>query len=168
MSLSHSWYENEEPTSVRKFSLESDDQGGLRRSKKKKLVGTESLANSLANNLNKITPEYEAADKCHLRDGAAPQGTWKEVESLVEFDRDREKLDVFLSRREKTLTIADIKVFMPFTINLDPFLRKVIKEEVQNLEQLGFSLARRVEQPQYSLTRCPPSAASAASPPSAT
>ena len=83
----------------------------------------------------------------------SPQGTWKEVEPLVEFDRDRKKLDVFLSRREKTLTIADIKVFMPFTINLDPFLRKVIKEEVQNLEQLGFSLASQAEQPQYSLTR---------------
>merc|ERR1719266_885350 len=36
--------------------------------------------------------------------------SWKEVEPLVEFDRDRKKLDVFLSRREKTLTIADIKV----------------------------------------------------------
>ena len=83
LSLSHSWYETE------KFPLESDDQIRLRRSKKKKLVGTESLANSLANNLNKITPEYQAADKCHLRDGAAPQGIWKEVESLVEFDRDR-------------------------------------------------------------------------------
>ena len=71
----------------------------------------------------------------------------------MEFDRDRKKLDVFLSRREKTLTIADIKVFMPFTINLDPFLRKVIKEEVQNLEQLGFSLASQAEQPQLSLTR---------------
>ena len=42
---------------------------------------------------------------------------------------------------------------MPFTINLDPFLRKVIKEEVQNLEQLGFSLASQAEQPQLSLTR---------------
>ena len=83
LSQSHSWYETE------KFPFESDDQGGLRRSKKKKLVGTESLANSPASNLNKITPEYEAADKCHLRDGAAPQGIWKEVEPLVEFDRDR-------------------------------------------------------------------------------
>ena len=56
LSLSHSWYE------IEKFPLESDDQGGLRRSKKKKLVGTESLANSLA------------VDERHLRDGAAPQG----------------------------------------------------------------------------------------------
>ena len=64
----------------------------------------------------------------------------KEIEPLIEFDRDKKKLDVFLTLHKKTLTVADIKVYMPFTINLDPFLRKVIKEEVQNMEEFGMTL----------------------------
>ena len=66
--------------------------------------------------------------------------TQKEIEPLIEFDRDKKKLDVFLTLHKKTLTVADIKVYMPFTINLDPFLRKVIKEEVQNMEEFGMTL----------------------------
>ena len=67
--------------------------------------------------------------------------TQKEIEPLIELDRDKKKLDVFLTLHKKTLTVADIKVYMPFTINLDPFLRKVIKEEVQNMEEFGLTLA---------------------------
>ena len=66
--------------------------------------------------------------------------TQKEIEPLIELDRDKKKLDVFLTLHKKTLTVADIKVYMPFTINLDPFLRKVIKEEVQNMEEFGLTL----------------------------
>ena len=66
--------------------------------------------------------------------------TQKEMEPLIEYDRDRKKLDVYLSLHKKTLSVADIKVYMPFTINLDPYLRKVIKEEVQNMEEFGMSL----------------------------
>ena len=66
--------------------------------------------------------------------------TQKEIEPLIEFDRDKKKLDVFLTLHKKTLTVADIKVYMPFTINLDPYLRKVIKEEVQNMEEFGMTL----------------------------
>ena len=66
--------------------------------------------------------------------------TQKEIEPLIELDRDKKKLDVFLTLNKKTLTVADIKVYMPFTINLDPFLRKVIKEEVQNMEAFGLTL----------------------------
>merc|ERR1719347_303220 len=66
--------------------------------------------------------------------------TQKELEPLLEFDRDEKKMDVFLSLHKKTLTVADLKIFLPFTINLDPFLKKVIKDEVQNLEELGMSL----------------------------
>ena len=67
--------------------------------------------------------------------------TQKEIEPLIEYDRDRKKLDVFLSLHKKTLTVADIKVYIPFTINLDPYLRKVIKEEVQNMEEMGVSIS---------------------------
>ena len=66
--------------------------------------------------------------------------TQKEIEPLLENDRDEKKLDVFLSLHKKTLTVADLKIFLPFTINLDPFLKKVIKDEVQNMEELGMSL----------------------------
>jgi len=66
--------------------------------------------------------------------------TQKEIEPLLEFDRDEKKMDVFLSLHKKTLTVADLKIFLPFTINLDPFLKKVIKDEVQNMEELGMSL----------------------------
>eukprot|EP00092_Neocalanus_flemingeri_P001634 GFUD01001744.1.p1 GENE.GFUD01001744.1~~GFUD01001744.1.p1 ORF type:complete len:1748 (+),score=397.63 GFUD01001744.1:305-5548(+) len=66
--------------------------------------------------------------------------TQKEIEPLLENDRDEKKMDVFLSLHKKTLTVADLKIFLPFTINLDPFLKKVIKDEVQNMEELGLSL----------------------------
>jgi len=66
--------------------------------------------------------------------------TQKELEPLLEMDRDEKKLDVFLSYHKKTLTVAILKIFLPFTINLDPFIKKVIKEEVQNLEELGLTV----------------------------
>ena len=40
----------------------------------------------------------------------------------------------------KTLTVANLKIFLPFTINLDPYLKKVIKEEVQSMEDLGLKI----------------------------
>ncbi|KAF0313999.1 Kinase D-interacting substrate B [Amphibalanus amphitrite] len=53
----------------------------------------------------------------------------READPLSEYDRDEKKLDVFLSFHKHTLTLADMKVFLPFTINLDPFIKKVVKEE---------------------------------------
>merc|ERR1719347_1052433 len=66
--------------------------------------------------------------------------TQKEMEPLLEMDRDEKKLDVFLSLHKKTLTVADLKVFLPFTINLDPYIKKVIMDEVQNMEELGLNI----------------------------
>ena len=89
--MSHSWYENEEPASVRKFSFESDDQGGLRRSKKKKMIGTESLANSLASNLNKISQGPLEVNKMFLTDdyfsdvnprSMRYEGSWSLISSI--------------------------------------------------------------------------------------
>ena len=51
----------------------------------------------------------------------------READPLSEYDRDEKKLDVFLSFHKHTLTLADMKVFLPFTINLDPFIKKVVK-----------------------------------------
>ncbi|XP_045485898.1 kinase D-interacting substrate of 220 kDa B isoform X4 [Pieris rapae] len=53
----------------------------------------------------------------------------REAGNLLELDRDERKLEVFLSFHRATLTAADLKIFLPFTINLDPYIKKVIKEE---------------------------------------
>ena len=79
--------------------------------------------------------------------------TQKEMEPLLEMDRDEKKLEVFLSIHKKNLTVADLKIFLPFTINLDPFIKKVIKDEMQSLEELGVS----VLQPRSSAPTLPPS-----------
>ena len=69
--------------------------------------------------------------------------TQKEMEPLLEMDRDEKKLDVYLSLHRKNLTVADLKIFLPFTINLDPFIKKVIKDEMQSLEELGMPVLGR-------------------------
>lgn len=45
----------------------------------------------------------------------------------MELDRDERKLEVFLTYHRSTLTAADLKIFLPFTINLDPYIKKAIK-----------------------------------------
>lgn len=65
----------------------------------------------------------------------------KEVQPLLEMDRDERKLDVFLTFHRSSLLISDMKIFLPFTINLDPYIKKKIKEEQQSVEEdagLGF------------------------------
>ena len=51
----------------------------------------------------------------------------KDVVPLLELDRDEKKLDVFLTMHRNNLLVSDLKIFLPFTINLDPYLKKVIK-----------------------------------------
>lgn len=50
----------------------------------------------------------------------------KEVEPLLEIDRNPRKLEVFLQNHAPQLTVADLKKFLPCAINIDPFLRKLI------------------------------------------
>ena len=59
----------------------------------------------------------------------------KDVQPLLEMDRDERKLDVFLTFHRSSLLVSDMKVFLPFTINLDPYIKKRIKEEQQSLEE---------------------------------
>ncbi|XP_044755573.1 kinase D-interacting substrate of 220 kDa B isoform X5 [Coccinella septempunctata] len=59
----------------------------------------------------------------------------RDNEPLLELDRDEKKLEIFLSYHKTSLLISDIKIFVPFTINLDPYLKKVIKEELQNIDE---------------------------------
>ncbi|XP_063216492.1 kinase D-interacting substrate of 220 kDa isoform X3 [Bacillus rossius redtenbacheri] len=66
----------------------------------------------------------------------------KEVEPLLELDRDEKKFDIFLTFHRSSLLVSDLKIFLPFTINLDPYIKKVIKEEFQNAEEsLGMQMA---------------------------
>lgn len=48
---------------------------------------------------------------------------------MLELDRDERKLDAFLQLHKSDLLVADLRIFLPFTINLDPYLRKVLKGE---------------------------------------
>ncbi|XP_053986547.1 kinase D-interacting substrate of 220 kDa B isoform X1 [Hylaeus volcanicus] len=59
----------------------------------------------------------------------------KEVQPLLEMDRDERKLDIFLTFHRSSLLISDMKIFLPFTINLDPYIKKKIKEEQQSIEE---------------------------------
>lgn len=63
---------------------------------------------------------------CRVRD-LIP--TSKDVEPLLEIDRDERKFEVFLSFHKASLHVSDLKVFLPFTINLDPYIRKTIRGE---------------------------------------
>nr|CAD7439792.1 unnamed protein product [Timema bartmani] len=57
----------------------------------------------------------------------------KEVEPLLELDRDERKFDIFLTFHRSSLLISDLKIFLPFTINLDPYIKKVIKGKLGTL-----------------------------------
>ncbi|XP_011877239.1 PREDICTED: kinase D-interacting substrate of 220 kDa isoform X3 [Vollenhovia emeryi] len=71
-----------------------------------------------------------------LYDKVRPQiPVLKEVQPLLEIDRDERKLDVFLTFHRSSLLISDIRIFLPFTINLDPYIKKKIKEEQQSIEE---------------------------------
>lgn len=63
--------------------------------------------------------------------------TSKDVEPLLEIDRDERKFEVFLSFHKASLHVSDLKVFLPFTINLDPYIRKEIREEQQSFEEMS-------------------------------
>lgn len=49
----------------------------------------------------------------------------KEMQPLLEIDKDEKKFEIFLSMHKSSLHVSEMKVFLPFTINLDPFIRKV-------------------------------------------
>ncbi|KAL1140770.1 hypothetical protein AAG570_000700 [Ranatra chinensis] len=51
----------------------------------------------------------------------------KDIEPLLELDRDERKLDIFLTFHRSNLLVGDLRIFLPFTINLDPYIKKVIK-----------------------------------------
>ncbi|GIY65314.1 kinase D-interacting substrate of 220 kDa [Caerostris darwini] len=59
----------------------------------------------------------------------------REQEPALDLDRDEMKFEVFLSMHSSSLLINDLKVFLPFTINLDPYIRKIIQESNQQVSE---------------------------------
>lgn len=79
--------------------------------------------------------ENEIDDSSSLRSifekikGKVPTG--KELQQLCDVDHDVRKFEIFLSFHSASLLISDLKIFVPFTINLDPYIRRVIQEKHQ-------------------------------------
>ncbi|XP_069165232.1 kinase D-interacting substrate of 220 kDa B isoform X2 [Procambarus clarkii] len=71
----------------------------------------------------------------------------KDMEPLLEMDKEEKKFEIFLSMHKSSLHISDLKVFLPFTINLDPFIRKVIKEDQPQFEDNGPYFAANAPNP---------------------
>jgi len=51
----------------------------------------------------------------------------RDVDPLVEIDRNVRKLEVFLANSNPPLTVADLRRYLPCTVNVDPYLRKLIR-----------------------------------------
>ncbi|GAB1601599.1 kinase D-interacting substrate of 220 kDa-like [Argonauta hians] len=63
--------------------------------------------------------------------------TSRDIDPLLEIDKDARKLEVFLAnsnRNQPSLVVGDLKKFLPCTINLDPYLRKLIRETKKNMD----------------------------------
>ncbi|XP_044007245.1 kinase D-interacting substrate of 220 kDa B isoform X2 [Aphidius gifuensis] len=71
-----------------------------------------------------------------LYDKVRPQiRVLKDGVTFLDMDRDEKKMDVFLTFHRSSLLVSDMKIFLPFTINLDPYIKKKIKEEHQSIEE---------------------------------
>ncbi|XP_039435567.1 kinase D-interacting substrate of 220 kDa isoform X4 [Culex pipiens pallens] len=71
----------------------------------------------------------------------------REAATLLDLDRDERKLDAFLQLHKSDLLVSDLRIFLPFTINLDPYLRKVLKEDQQALEDEGIIIPVKSSMP---------------------
>uniref|UniRef100_A0A182QVK2 KAP NTPase domain-containing protein n=1 Tax=Anopheles farauti TaxID=69004 RepID=A0A182QVK2_9DIPT len=71
----------------------------------------------------------------------------REAAALLDLDRDERKLDAFLQLHKSDLMVSDLRIFLPFTINLDPYLRKVLKEDQQALEDEGIIIPMKTVLP---------------------
>ncbi|XP_046564422.1 kinase D-interacting substrate of 220 kDa B-like [Haliotis rubra] len=61
----------------------------------------------------------------------------KDIDPLVEIDRNVRKLEAFLASKSGNtplLNVGDLRKFLPCTINLDPYLRKLIREMQHNAD----------------------------------
>ncbi|XP_074651491.1 uncharacterized protein LOC141906167 isoform X2 [Tubulanus polymorphus] len=58
----------------------------------------------------------------------------REQEPLLEIDRNARKLEALLSGMSPMLNVSDLKKFLPCSINMDPFLRKIIRDYMKNFD----------------------------------
>lgn len=79
----------------------------------------------------------------------------RDAAPLLELDRDERKLEAFLQLHKHDLLVADLRIFLPFTINLDPYLRKVLKEDQQALEDEGIVIPMRSSLPMSTMSTMP-------------
>ena len=64
--------------------------------------------------------------RCHFR--VSPKiPSSRDVDPLVEIDRNVRKLEIFLANSNPPLTVADLRRYLPCTVNVDPYLRKLIR-----------------------------------------
>ena len=49
------------------------------------------------------------------------------MDPLIEIDRNVRKLEIFLANNNPPLTVADLRRYLPCTVNVDPYLRKLIR-----------------------------------------
>ncbi len=59
----------------------------------------------------------------------------KDVDPLLEIDRNPRKLELFLSNYSPSLTVGDLRKFLQCTINVDPYLRKLIRGTKSGFER---------------------------------
>lgn len=52
----------------------------------------------------------------------------KELEQLQTMDHDVKKLELCLSLNSQALQIGNLRMFIPFAINLDPYIRRVLQD----------------------------------------
>ncbi|CAK9304562.1 unnamed protein product [Gordionus sp. m RMFG-2023] len=57
----------------------------------------------------------------------------REIEPFLEYDKNDVKLVYMLSGSNVKLLVADMKLFLPFSVNLDPYIKKVIREHIGDI-----------------------------------
>lgn len=60
----------------------------------------------------------------------------RDLEPLLDMDRDEKKLEAILAMKSRTMNVKVLKIFLPFAINLDPYVKKVIRDEYLSLAAL--------------------------------
>ncbi|KAK6168546.1 hypothetical protein SNE40_021058 [Patella caerulea] len=74
----------------------------------------------------------------------------KDIDPLLEIDRNVRKLEAFLASKSGNyplLNISDLRKFLGCTINLDPYLRKLIREFQHNADRMDYSISGLYPQP---------------------
>jgi hypothetical protein len=59
----------------------------------------------------------------------------KDVEKLLEMDRDERKFDKLIKLNRKRILVSELKILIKFKIKMDKYIKKVIKEEKKSLDE---------------------------------